>query len=629
LLVATVFVYQPAWHGRPLWDDGAHIAAATLDAPGGLKRIWLELGAVQQYYPLTHSVFWLERRLWGSETFGYHIVSILLHALSALMALKILRLLGIKGAFLAAAVFALHPVQVESVAWMAELKNTLSTVFYLGALLAYLRFDERRTRSRYVLALILFILGLMAKTVVATWPVGVLAIVWWRRGEISLRRDVAALGPFFLVGLGAGLLTAWVEWHFIIGSLSAHYTLGLIERCLLAGRVFWFYLGKLVWPAELIFIYPRWEIDASTLWQYLFPLAALGLLGAAWLLRRRTRGPLAALAFFLAGIFPALGFVDVFPFRYSYVADHFQYLASLGVIALLSAVATTLAERWLAPRRMLIQVLGLALAVLLATLTWRQSRIYADSETLYTKTLEGNPRCFLALNNLGMLRAEEGRLDEAERFFARALEVNPQSEEAHNNLGHLLARRGKIPEAIQHFNESLGTWDANPQAHNNLANALVLSGKPEEAVLHYRRALAERPDFVEAHNNLGFALLTLGRMQEGIRALEEALAFDPTLKTALVGLAQVLATTKDARLRDGRRAVRLAERARSLVGSDDPALLNVLAAAYAEAGRFDEAIATATRALELVRAAKDRGFEEELVERLSLYRQRQPARMDE
>ena len=286
----------------------------TCDQPAlrswhGLYRIWFDLGATQQYYPLLHSVFWIEHKFWGDATLGYHLVNILLHAMAALMVAAVLRRLEVPGAYLAAAIFALHPVRVESVAWITELKNTLSAVFYLGAAMLYLRFDQERKKPYYAGALVLFVLGLLSKTVTATLPAALLVIFWWQRGRLSWKRDVLPLVPFFVLGAAAGLFTAWVE-RKLIGAEGAAFDLTFIERFLIAGRVIWFYLGKLFWPADLIFIYPRWHVNQAVWWQYLFPAAALLLAAVLWGLRRRWRGPLAGLLFFRWNAVPGAGFLQ-------------------------------------------------------------------------------------------------------------------------------------------------------------------------------------------------------------------------------------------------------------------------------------------------------------------------------
>jgi len=408
LVVATFLAYQPAWNGKPIWDDAAHLTYPEHRSLAGLLRIWIEPGATQQYYPAAYSLFWVEHKLWGDSTLGYHLVNILLHVTAALLLLKILRTLQIPAAGLAAAIFALHPVQVESVAWISELKNTLSAVCYFGSALAYLRFDRTKDKAAYAGALMLFVLGLLAKTVIATWPAALLVVFWWQRGKLSWKQDLLRLIPFFAAAITAGLFTSWMERQHV-GAQGSEFNFSIFERFLIAGRAIWFYLGKLFWPADLIFSYPRWKISQAIGWQYLFPAAAALLLGALWFLRRWARGPLAVLLFFIGTLAPALGFVNVYPFKFSFVADHFQYLACCGPIVAacvgLHAIFRGFGERRLVWERafcaMLLATLGL--------LTWRQSRMYTDIETLWRTTIDRNPDCWLAQGDLGAVLYEKDK----------------------------------------------------------------------------------------------------------------------------------------------------------------------------------------------------------------------------
>ena len=693
LVVATLVAYQPAWNGKPVWDDEEHLTKPELRSLEGLARIWTQLGEAPQYYPLVHSVFWVEYKLWGDSTLGYHLVNILLHAFSALLLLKILQQLAVPGAWLAAAIFALHPVQVESVAWITELKNTLSGVFYLGSALAYLSFDRTRRMKFYVVALMLFGLGLLSKTVIATLPAALLVVFWWKRGRLSWQRDMRPLAPFFVAGIVAGLFTAWVERKFI-GAEGKTFDLTVVERCLIAGRAVWFYLGKLFWPAELVFIYPRWSVNPAVGWQYLFPAAGLVLLAGLWGLRRRWRGPLAGLLFFGGTLFPALGFLNVYPFRYSFVADHYQYLASLGVITATSAGVALWLGRWKLWRRPAGNALCVALLATLAGLTWWQSAMYINSETLWGATLTRNPDCFLAHNNLGNALLRNGQVDEAIMEFQKALDILPDYELAHNNLGNALLRNGRVDEAMAHFEKALEILPDNARVHNNLANALVQKGQTDEAIAHYQkaldlqpddaqvhnslgialmqrgrvdgamthfqRALELQPDYAKAHNNLGYALLQQGRVDEALAHFQRALELQPdfaeahnNLANALVrkgrvreavahyqrsleirpdnartlsNLAWVLATSPEASVRNGAGALALAEQAERLTGSRDAMSLRALAAAYAEAGRFAEALATAQRALQLAEAQSNGVLAEALGSQLKFYQAGAPYR---
>ena len=515
-------------------------------------------------------------------------------------------------------------MHVESVAWITELKNTLSGALFAAAVLAYLRFDASRRKLTWATALALFVLGLLAKTVVAVLPAALLVVLWWRHGRLEWRRDVFPLAPFFALGLGAGMLTAWVEKHYIIGALAVQFGLGPLDRVLLAGRAFWFYLGKLLWPADLVFFYPRWDFSRVEWWAFLFPVAAVGLAIGAWALRKRSRGPLAALLFFVVALLPALGFVDVYPFRYAFVADHFQYLASLGVIVLASALAATWWERQTGWRRTAGLALSLLVLAALAGLTSRQSRLYASSETLYRGTLERNPGSWLALNNLGVICLEHRDDVEAERLFFESLRLNPEYEAALNNCGFVLARRGRVDEAIGYYRRALQVWPDYPDAHVNLGNALFVKGRLDEAVSHFDRALRLRPDLLEPRNNIAFALLALGRPKEALPHFETALKRDASSRTVLLGLARTLAVSGDPGIRNGVRAVGLAEAAARLTSYRDPQVLDVLASAYAESGRFGDAVSTAGTALDLARGAGLMPLAGEIENRLDLYRAGRP-----
>jgi tetratricopeptide (TPR) repeat protein len=538
----TLVAYLPVFYGGFLWDDDFHVTQPDLQSVDGLRRIWCELGATQQYYPLLHTAFWVEHRLWGDSVVGYHLANILLHAAAACLVVALVRRLALPGAWLAGLIFALHPVCVESVAWISEQKNTLSTVFYLGSALVYLRFDQDRRPARYFLALGLFVLALLTKTVTATLPAALLVVFWWQRGRLGWRRDVRPLLPWLGLGATAGLLTSWVERTFI-GAQGADFTLNLLERCLLAGRVIWFYLGKLVWPADLIFFYPRWDVDAAVWWQYLFPLGVLALVAGLGIVARRQHGPLARAAtaglagflIFAGTLFPALGFINVYPFIYSYVADHFQYQASLGIIVPAAAGLTLAAGRLLDSRTAAVRWLsraggGLLLATL-GALTWRQCGMYRDAETLYRATLARNPACWMAHTNLGdLLSRIPGRLPEAIGHFEAALRINPRDVNAHNDLGLAFTKiPGRLPAAIAEYEAALRIDPRFAPAHNNLGVLLeTIPGRLPEAISHLEEAVRLAPDAAELHDNLGAALLKIPeRAPEALAQFAAAVRLNP------------------------------------------------------------------------------------------------------
>jgi tetratricopeptide (TPR) repeat protein len=498
LIALTVATFAPALNGQFLWDDDAHVTRPDLRSAAGLARIWFEPGATQQYYPLLHTAFWVQHHLWGDAVFGYHVASVLLHATSAILLLLILRRLEVDGGWVAAAIFAVHPLQVESVAWISEQKNTLSLTFFLASLFLYLDFDRDRRTSRYLLAFVLFVLGLLTKTIVATLPGVILVIFWWQRGRLSWRRDIAPLGPWFAGGAAAGLVTAAIE-RSRLGAEGALFNWTLGERLVLAGRVAWFYLGQLVWPSRLLFVYPRWELTTAWPWP-LAPLGAAAVVLGCFLVRARWRAPLAVTLIYLGTLFPALGFVNVYPFVFSFVADHFAYVPSIAIIvgasSLLSHRRPEAASPWL--RRSI----GTLVIAVLSVLAWRQCTVYADAETLYRATLEANPSCYLCLNNLGTLAVARGDTNVAIERFEAALRVQPQAAETHNNLANLLMERGDADQAIEHYRRSLAIAPRNVVARTNLGIALTRMGRLQDARAEFEEALRIMPGYGPAAQNL-------------------------------------------------------------------------------------------------------------------------------
>jgi protein O-mannosyl-transferase len=542
IFFATLVAYLPSLSGDFVWNDSDYVTIPALRSLHGLARIWTELGATQQYYPLLHSAFWVQHRLFGDNTLGYHAVTLLLHAGSAILYGLILRRLldggrsraadaprPFAGAeWLAALLFALHPAHVESVAWITEQKNTLSLAFYLAAALAYLHFDEKRGRRPYFLAFALFALSLLCKTVTATLPAALLVVFWWERGRLRWRRDILPLLPWFALGAAAGLFSSWVE-RVYVGAQGAEFNLPVVERLLVAGRAVWFYAATLAWPFNLNFVYPRWAIDDTVWWQWLFPLGVVGVAAALWAIRGRSRGPLAAFLFFVGSLFPALGIVNLYGARYSWVWDHWQYLPDLGPLALAGAALAAIWEharprpRWLGPG------LAAALAVLLGALTWSHCVMFHDNETLYLTTIERNPGSWMAHNNLGLAWSKlPGRLDDAVAQYQEALRLKSDIAETHTNLGSAWSRMpGRQGDAIEQYAEALRLDPKYADAHFYLANALVATGRIPEAIQHYEAALHSDPSLAEASNNLGMILCRIGQPQEGMERIEAAIRMQP------------------------------------------------------------------------------------------------------
>ncbi|MGI8437488.1 MAG: tetratricopeptide repeat protein, partial [Chthoniobacterales bacterium] len=340
LVAAVIFAYQPAWQAGYIWDDDMYVTNnPLLTAADGLRRIWFSFDAPSEYFPLTYTTFRIEHALWGFDSAGYHWINILLHAANALLLWRVLRLLNVRAAWFAAALFALHPVQVESVAWISERKNVLMGFFFLAALLGWLRFIEEKPGRAWrwlALSFVLYLLALSAKTTACTFPAALVLVLWWKRKPITGLRWLQ-ISPFVLAGLGAGALSMlWERMHQ--GGRADYIPIGFLERGLTFSRAIWFYLSKLAWPSELIFSYPRWNISPSDPTAYVWVVALLVLIGAIFYARRWLgRGPEVAFAFFVLTLSPLLGLVIVVTFLFSFVADHYQYLACIGPLALFAA----------------------------------------------------------------------------------------------------------------------------------------------------------------------------------------------------------------------------------------------------------------------------------------------------
>ena len=483
LLVAlTLLCYAPSLRNGFIWDDDRYVSEnPALRSVRGLARIWAKLGTTPQYYPLTFTTFWIDYQLWGLSAPGYHAVNVVLHAACAVMLWRLLLRLAVPGAWLAAAIFALHPVEVESVGWITERKNVLSLACALASLLCYLRFappeessypaSSDRTRWRfYDLSFAFFVAALLSKSVTASLPAVLLVTYWWKRGEIGWQ-DVQPLLRFFIAGIALGLMTTWYEKHYV-GAEGDEWSFTLLDRCLIAGRAMWFYAGKLAWPHPLIFFYPHWDVESADWRQYLYPLAAAGLVLGAWLARRRIgRAPLAALLIFGGVLLPALGFLNVYPFRYSYVADHFQYHASIGLIVLAAAALVTLAERCGMTVSRAVTVLAVVVLAPLALITFGRQSVYRDPIALYTDTIEQNPSCWMAYNNLGNALAATGRAGEAVPYYEQTLRMKPEFVETYNNLAVALAGLDRQAEALQLLQQALERDAEHPDVHTNVGRS--------------------------------------------------------------------------------------------------------------------------------------------------------------
>ncbi len=602
LASVTIFAYQPAWNGGFIWDDDAYVTNnELLTAPDGLRRIWFSLDSPSQYFPLVYTTFRFEHALWGLNPTGYHWVNLLLHVANAMLVWRLLACLKVPGAWLAGAIFALHPVQVESVAWITERKNVLMGFFFLLTLLAWVGFVDQRTKQPwrfYALALVLYVLALSAKTTACTLPAALLLILWLQKKPINWRR-LLQIVPFFVLGLGMGLVAVWWERYHQGTSRALFAFLNPIERVLIASHAVWFYLGKLIWPTNLTFIYPRWSITPTHPLDY------------AWL---------------VAGV----AFCAVIYFARRYVGRSVE-VAALFFVATLSPV----------------------IVAILAVMTSRQSVMYGDFEALWRTTLARNPSCWMAHNNLGIVLFQKGEIDEAIAHYRTTLQMQPDFWDADYNLGSALLIKGEVDEAIAYCNRAVAMEPNDPDAQVALGNALAGKERIDDAIVHYEKALAMRPDYfiarytlshallqkgeidaaivqsraalsiqpenADAHTNLAIALDEKGQTAEAIMHYRKAVEIAPRSLSAANNLAWLLATCSDASLRNGDQALELAVRANQLSHGANPLVARTLAAAYAETEQFAKAAETAHAALQLAKMQGDKSLAAELQQEIPFY----------
>ena len=552
--------YFPAFFAGFVWDDEAFTEAAAVREVSGLWRIWSSPRAIENeghYWPMVYTTFWLEHKLWGFAPAGYHAVNVALHLANTLLLWRLADRLAVPGAWFLAAVFAVHPLHVESVAWVIERKDLLSGLFYLAAFLAWVRFAEepltkgpftegprpergRLPWRRCLLALTLFVLAMLSKSIAVTLPAALLILHWWKQGRVT-GADLFRLAPFFAVGLAIAVVD--VSFYNVREPVSLGYS--LVERLLIAAQALWFYAGKLVWPAGLAVIYPHWEVGATDPLAWGYVAAAVALAAALWLLRHRIgRGPLAGALFFAVTLSPVLGFVDYGYMQFSFVADRYQYLAGIGLTAVLAGAAAQGAGKLPeAGRKGAMGTAGVVLIVL-GALTWRQAEIYRDEVTFFTHVVSHNPAARGAQGNLGNALLEAQRLEEALDAFRIAMEQDPNDVKARANAGAALIRMGRLGEAEERLRHTLEIDPHHTIALQNLAESLRKQGRFEEALEYYRAAMETDAGNAMPHAGMGDALFRLGRYGESLRSFDRALALEPGLESVRALRESVLAALR-------------------------------------------------------------------------------------
>ncbi len=537
LLLAVILTYTPVWWAGYVFDDNMFVAAnPVIVGPLGLKEIWTTDAA--SVSPLTLTMFRVEHAFWGLNPLPYHLVNVFLHAACALLLWQVLSSLRVPGAWLGAALWALHPLQVESVAWISEMKNTLSCLFYLLTILFFMKFlntkksDERTGRDwNYALTLFFAALAIAAKFSTVVLPVVLGLCAWWAEGRWQWR-NLIRLAPIFVMSTVAGAIILWLGTvePAMVGAEPAR---SWPERIAMAGDVIWFYIGKLIWPHPLMAIYPRWQIDASQLLSYLPLLAAIVVLLIFWIKRKTWAQPyFFALAYFLVVLFPFLGLVDQSFWVYSFVEDHLQYLAGMGLLALVGAGFVRLADSIFPGKPWLQSMLGAGMLLILGTLSWQRARAFESDETLWTDNLAKNPNCWAGENNLGYALAQKGQVDDAILHYQKALEIKPDNASAYTNLGNALLQKGQVDQALADFQKALEIYPNDGDFNYNLGNAFFRKGRLNEAITHYQQAIIINPIDSQAHANLGAALYQKGLVNEAIAEFQNAVEINPNYAQA-------------------------------------------------------------------------------------------------
>ena len=540
LLVAVS--YFPALSGGFVWDDVTLPESTPLHTWSGLAQIWFTpRGLIRyevHYWPLLYTTFWLEHKLWGLAPFGYHLVNLLLHTGVVLLLWRLLLRLGVPGAWFAAAVFAVHPLHVESVAWVMGRKDLLATLFYLSSVLAYIRCTEmprgRRRGKHYLLAMALFVLGLLSKSIIVTLPVVLLLWHWWRHGRVTLA-DGSRMLPFFLVGFGIAL----ADYVYSAGLEQISFAYTPLERGLIAAHALAFYVGKLLWPTGLTGIYPHWEPGVGDVLAWVGVAGFVAAVAVLWCCRRQLgRGPLAGLLFFVVALSPVLGFVDFGYMEFSFVADRYQYLAGIGLIAVVAAAASRACQRGLGmlpahrtrPARLAIGVVGAAILAVAGLLTWNHAGLYRNPGTFFTHVIAHNPQASGAHYNLGIYLETEGHYGEAHAAYQTAHELQPDNPSLLINIGRLLSKQGHKEEAMARYREALRRNPQHQIAMRNIAVVLINQGRYAEGLAAAQQVIAHYPDDAKAHHLAGIGLFHLNRKAEALPHYDRALALYTNLE---------------------------------------------------------------------------------------------------
>jgi len=532
IVAAGLWIYSPALHGDWLGDDDLYIYKNPLmNDPARLWKVWFQPGGFIEYYPLEETVQWVQWQLWGNDTFGYHLTNVCLHLLSAFLVWRLLIKFGLQLAWLGGLIFVIHPMMVESVAWISELKNCLSLPPFLLAMCAWIDYEERGRRADYLWALAYFLVAMLCKISVAPFPVVILLYAWWRRGRIGWR-DLLAGAPFLVTAVTLVLINLWSSLSYIHSQLNIPSVVeigGFFSRFALAGQTLSYYFTMCFWPVGPLPYYPQWKVDPSSLVQFLPWLVLSG--AACWLWRRRQswgRHGLLGLGFFILNLGPFLGFIPISYMNYTWIMDHFLYVPIIGLIGIVVAGIERVDARLSASVHPFSTGILTVIMGLLAFESHWYAAAFTGEETLWNYTVDRNPEAWAAHDNLGKVLLRVGEPDQAKEHFDTAIRLKPEISEPYCNLASAYMQMGRIPEASQALLQALKKDPNDPVLHNNMGILLAQTGHIPEALGQFEQALRGHPFYAEAHDNMGHTLLLAGRTSEAIEQFQAALQINPS-----------------------------------------------------------------------------------------------------
>ncbi len=620
-----VIAYSSVFHAQFIWDDDTLITGnALVQSAGGLSKIWFSTQSVD-YFPLTNTVFWIEWRLFGDSPCGYHVVNLVLHLAGSLLLWAVLGRLRIPGAWLAAMLFAVHPVAVSSVAWISEHKNTLSICFYFLSILAYLSFIDRQLRDQrrrrdYILALAAFMLALLAKSAVVIMPVILLLIIWWKRRRVTIH-DVFAIAPFFALSLVTGLVTIWFQAQRAMKDMDIPPLEPWLSRIAGAGWDIWFYLCKAFVPLNLTMIYPKWVINPAepSAWLPLTGLLVLFAILICLATRYRlewSRAALFALAAFVITLGPVLGLIDMAFRVHSPVADHFQYFALPAMTALFSATVIFLVRRYPAMKLPLYSLI-LAIVLTFSSLTWARVQDFQDVQAVSRQNIAVNPYAALAWHNLGYAlehQASAPDLQAAAAAYSRVLQIVPASIQGTLSMVRVLIQSGQSVEALSLLDNTLALKPDSPLLLNSRGDLRFRLNDPDGSIADFEASIKIAPGQSEPHNNLGNVLASKSRLADAVIHYKRAIELDPEFASAHLNLANAFFKTGDLKGAATEYRTALQLNPQSVAGHFNFAVflleqgLSQAACQHAQAALFlDPECAPASRILERVRAVSDSG----------------------